>query len=102
MEMITDIFGRKIRLTDERWEYIVNKRPILRNLRTECEITISEPELIKRSTYDPEVVLCYRYFKELMGGKYIVGVVRIDYDSFVVTGYITDRIKRGEVIWRKS
>jgi hypothetical protein len=102
MVIITDRFDRKIRLTDERWNYIIHKRPIMKELRTEFEDTIKGPELVKSSVYDSEVVLYYRYFKELFDGKYIVATVKIDDDNFVVTGYITDRIKKGDVIWKKS
>jgi hypothetical protein len=102
MRILTDRFGKKIRLTTERWRYIVHKRPILENMRTEFEVTIKDPELIKRSVYDPEVVLYYRYFKELLGGKYVVAVIKMNDDDFVVTGYVTHRIKRGDVVWKKS
>ncbi len=74
----------------------------MKNLRTEFENTIKEPEIVKRSAYDPEVVLYYLYFKELLGGKYIVAVVKIDDDNFVVSGYVAHKIKRGDVIWKKS
>lgn len=102
MVIITDRFKRKIRLTDERWNYIIHKRPIMKELRTEFEDTIKGPELVKSSVYDSEVVLYYRYFKELFNGKYIVAAVKIDDDNFVVTGYVTDRIKKGDVIWKKG
>lgn len=103
MDVIYDRFGRKIRLTDERWSYIVHKHPVLLELRTEFENTIKEPELVTSSVYDPEVLLYYRYFKELLKGKYVVAVVKINKeDNFVVTGYVTDRIKKGNVIWKKS
>jgi hypothetical protein len=102
MHVITDRFDKRIRLTRERWEYIVHKHPILKNLRTEFEDTIKEPELVKGSTYDPEVLLYYKYFKKLLGGKYIVAVVKIDGDNFVVTGYVAHRIKRGDEVWKKS
>jgi len=103
MDVISDRFGRRIRLTGERWNYIAHKHPILLELRTEFENTIKEPELVASSVYDPDVLLCYRYFKELLKGKYIVAVVRISKeDNFVVTGYVTDRIKKGNVIWKKS
>jgi hypothetical protein len=102
MRIIPDRFGRKIRLTDERWNYIVHKRPIMEGLRTEFEYTIKGPELVKSSVYDSEVVLYYRYFKELFNGKYIVAVVKIGGDNFVVTGYVTGRVKKGDVVWKKG
>jgi len=29
-------------------------------------------------------------------------VVRIDEDKFMITAYITDKIKRGEEVWKKD
>ncbi len=102
MTAVTDKFGREIRLTDERWRHIVHKHPVLKNLRIEFENTISDPEIIKRSIYDSEVLLYYSYFKEISGGKYIAAVIKINDDNFVVTGYVTNRVKEGEIIWKKS
>jgi hypothetical protein len=60
-EIIVDRFNKEIRLTRERWDYIVSKRPILGGYKKQFINTIQEPELI-----------------------------------------ISDRIKEGEVIWRKD
>lgn len=50
-----------------------------------------------------EVLLYYRYFKELLNGKYVVAVAKISKDgNFVITGYVTDRIKKGTILWEKS
>ncbi len=102
MSTVADRFGRKIRLTDERWNYIISKRPIMKSLKTEFKGALLEPELVKSSIYDTEVLLYYRYFKELLYGKYVVAVIKVNHDNFVVTGYVTDRIKKGDIIWKKG
>src|SRR3989337_3114809 len=102
MDIVIDKFGRKIRLTDERWEYIVSHHPEMKELRKKFEDALKEPETIIKSVYGSEVVLYYRYYKEILKGKYIVWVVKINMDSFVLTGYVTDRIKEGEAIWKKD
>jgi hypothetical protein len=101
-EAIFDSFNREIRFTRERWDYIVSKRPIMSEYKKQFIDTIKEPELIKTSVYDPEVVLYYKHFKNILGGKYMVTVIKMDTDRFVLTGYVSDRIKEGEVIWRKD
>lgn len=102
VEVIVDIFNREIRFTRERWDYIVSKRPIMGKFREQLIDTIKKPEFIKKSVYDSEVVLYYKHFKDILGGKYMVVALRINIDRFVLTGYISDRIKKGEVIWEKD
>jgi hypothetical protein len=69
VEVIYDRFGREIRFTEERWKYIASKRPIMSKYRRQFIDTIREPEFIKKSVYDPEVVLYYKHFKDILGGK---------------------------------
>lgn len=102
IEVIYDRFGREIRITEERWNYIISKRPILRKLKKHLIETIKEPELIKESAYDRQVALYYKHFKNILGGKYMVAVIKINIDKFVLTGYVSDRVKEGEVIWEKD
>lgn len=101
-EVIYDRFAREIRFTEERWNYIVSRRPIMSKFKKQFIDTIMEPEFIKKSVYDPEVVLYYKHFKDILDGKYMVAVIKINIDKFVLTGYISDRIKKGEVIWEKD
>lgn len=48
--------------------------------------------------------LYYRFYQRTMvGGKYLCVVVRAGPDdAFVVTAYLTDRIKQGKIIWPKE
>jgi len=46
-------------------------------------------------------VLFYRHYKHIYEGKYMCVVVRLDEKS-IVAAYITDRIKSGDVIWKKN
>jgi hypothetical protein len=32
----------------------------------------------------------------------MVAVIKINIDRFVLTGYISDRIKKGDVLWKKD
>jgi hypothetical protein len=43
----------------------------------------------------------YRYYlRTIVGGKYLCTVVKVsETDAFVLTAYLTDRIKRGETLW---
>jgi hypothetical protein len=61
------------------------------------EETLRNPELVIRSRSDPTATLCYRYYlRTLVGGKWLCVV-----EAFVLTAYLTDKPKKGEVLWRK-
>lgn len=72
----------------------------MRGQLAKIQETLRSPEIIKRSNYDPEVVLFYRFYATLEGGKHIAVVVKWGRRrSFVLTAYLTDRVKRGVTIW---
>ena len=56
---------------------------------------------IGRAFSDPQARLYYRfYFRTIVGSKYLCVVVKmLDDDAFVLTAYLTDRIKKGVVLW---
>lgn len=67
--------------------------------------TLLSPQKVIRSLSDPGAYLYYRfYFGTRVGDKYLCVVVKIKGDdTFILTAYLTDTIKKGEVIWpRKS
>jgi len=96
-----DKFNRKITLSDERWKHITETHPELIDMLDVLKETLEEPELIKQSVYDENVILIYKYHGHIYDGKYICVVVTLD-NGLLVTAYITDRIKKGEIIWTKN
>lgn len=96
-----DKFNRRIMLSEERWKHITETHPELKRMLKELEGALENPELIliKRSVYSDNVF--YRYCEHIYEGKHICVVVKLDEES-IVTAYITDRIKRGEVLWKKN
>lgn len=98
---LSDRFNRRITLTEERWNHIIETHPELKEMLKELEGTLQDPESIKKSVYNENVVLFYRYYEHIYEGKYMCVVVNLDNES-IVTAYITDRIKRGEILWEKS
>ncbi len=67
-----------------------------------CE-TLADPDLVVRSTTDDETFLNYRYYlRTMVGDKWLCVLVKhADEDTFILTAYFTDKVKRGETIWRK-
>ncbi len=90
--------GIKIRVTEERWDYIVTvKHPSMHNKISDILQMISDPIQIRRSKRDPTIYLYY--------GKtdlFICAVCKhLDGEGFLITAYMTDKIKTGEVVWKK-
>jgi len=96
-----DVFGNNIRLTSERWNHIVEEHPEVRSYQHCLDEILKEPDSVKRSKKDRNVLLYYRYYPKMLGGKYLLAVAKITFRSFLITFYITDQIKGGEFIWRR-
>ena len=96
-----DYEGRSIRLTAERWEHIQD-HPEMVEMGDAIQETLRSPDVVVRSRIDPKAHLYHRfYFGTRVGEKYLCVVVKIqDTDAFVLTAYMTDKIRRGEVLWR--
>ena len=99
---INDYRGHQVELTMERWQHIVTEHPEMKGFQKKLPEILSEPDLVKRSKKDKEVLLYYRYYADILGGKYLLVAAKIQRRSFVLTCYITDRIKEGDVIWQKN
>ena len=97
-----DYQGLQIRLTDERLRHILRRHSYLVGMERVIPETLETPEEVRRSTSDPShVILYYRWYTGIrIGDKYMCVVVRmLEEDAFVITAYMTDRIKQGEAIW---
>lgn len=102
MKLLYDYEGRAIRLTDERLEHIL-EHPEMRQMLSAIEETITNPEKVIQSISDREAHLYYRlYIGTQVGDKYLCVVVKIrQQDAFILTVYLMDTIKKGDVIWSK-
>ncbi len=101
MGAISDYDGRAIRLTNERWKHI-SDHPEMAQMREAVEETLRAPEIVIESLSDPAARLYYRFYhRTIVGGKHLCAVVKIlAEDAFLVTAYLTDRVKEGRVIWQ--
>lgn len=90
--------GIPIRLTDERWAHITDEHGELTGLRSEVMRTIDEPSRIFTGAAAELLAI-----RELELGKYIVVVYReLDEDGFVITAFLTRRIRsleRRKQLW---
>ena len=99
---IIDRFGRKIRLSKERHNHIV-ERPEMENQDERIKETILDPEIVRESNHDPEVWLYYRFYEEgPVRGKFLVSIIKIQNgEGFIITSFYTDKVKEGAVIWKR-
>ncbi len=70
-------------------------------MREALEETLGAPEVVQESVSDPAARLYYRfYLRTMVSGKYLCAAVKLTVeDAFVVTAYLTDRIKKGRIVW---
>lgn len=100
MKAITDCFGREVRLTNERLTHILG-RAEMRDMREEIIHTLQTPEEVRISRTDTNVRLFYEFYsRTAVGDKWLCVVVKyLTDDAFVITAYLTDRLKAGERVW---
>ena len=103
MRIFIDLFDRKIKLTEERREHILERLEMI-NQELKIEETLANPELIKISVSAEDVVIYYRkYPKTPVTSKYLAVVVKLNSkENFIISSYFTDRIKKGELVWKKN
>ena len=100
MKPIRDCFGREVRLTDERLAHILD-RPEMQNMRDEIIRTVRAPAEVRVSRSDTNVRLFYEFYaRTQVGDKWLCVVVKyLENDAFVITAYLTDKLKAGEILW---
>ena len=104
MTYLEDIYGRQIRLTDERYMHIETDHPEMDSQLSRMQETLANPNVIVRSRTDQDVELFYKHYRTTpVTEKYLCVVVKtIADDSFIITAYFTDTVKRGEVLWESK
>ena len=97
---VTTPLGFPVRCTRSRWEFIVvHKHPILAGREDDIRSTLADPDEVRRSRKDSDVLLFYRG----QWPRWFCAVVRrADGSGMLITAYPTDAIKAGEATWTRS
>ena len=106
--MVQDVYfqvetldGIIIRTTKENWQRIVTtKHPSIIKYEEQVKETLKDPDQMRKSQQDSRVRL---YYKSI--GKLYVCVVTDHVtakEGYIITAYLTDRIKEGEQIYVKT
>jgi hypothetical protein len=92
--------GFTVHCTRRYWEFIVTyKHPVLVGGEAEVAHTLAEPNEVRRSRKDPNVLLFYR----CTAPCWLCAVAKHENGSaFLITSYPTDPIKMGETMWTTS
>jgi hypothetical protein len=96
---VQSALGYKICITRPYWFKILrDKHPAMRGKEQHVQRALTEPLEVRRSKSDPHVYLYYRQY-----GKRFICVIARHQNSkgFVITTYISDNIKEGEIVWKR-
>ena len=100
---ITSETGKRIRTTKGYWEMITKqKHPIIEELETEVKETIKSPNEVRQSRKDNSIHLYYKRYPTLKNRFICVLIKCLNKNGFVVSAYLADNVKKGEVVWRKK
>jgi len=102
MKKYKTAIGKIVELTEERKNYFLTKHPELKPHFPKIKTVLSKPAEIRLSKRDGRVLLFYKFFDKILGGKYIVVVVKINSRNFIITVHITDKIKAGRKYEKES
>lgn len=90
------VLGKDIEITTERKKHILTFHPDLKPYFSKIKQILLKPDEIRISKSDPKVLLFYRYFDKILGGKFIVVTTKINQRSFILTAYLTKKKLSGE------
>jgi len=100
VETVNSKNGIPIRLTDERWAHITEEHCELAGQREDVLETISDPLRILEGSCGELLAI-----REINSGLFLVVVYReLDNDGFIITAFLTTRIRpieRRKQIWAK-
>jgi len=96
-ERAISVNGVPIRLTEERWEHIVEDHDDLDGYRADCANVVEDPDFVLRGHMGALIAV-----KGYGRDRYLAVIYReeSDDDGFVITAYFTDTINRKSIVWR--
>ena len=97
MQIFHSLILEEIELTTERKDHILKAHPELKAHLEKLSKVLSGPDEIRISRFDKNVLLFYKFFAKVKSGKYINVTVKTGDRNFVLTSYITDKIRAGEI-----
>jgi len=95
--------GKIIRLTEVQWLHVVFFHPEVEGEQKKLREVLENPEVVVRGATEDTKIYYKFYPSTPVASKYLAVVVKVlDREGFIVTSYFTERVRRGEVLWRKT
>ena len=92
-----------IRLDEDRWRHVLG-HPEMENQRSKVKETLVDPDEIRESVRSSSIWLFYKlYTGTPVSKKYLLVAVQVlNGEGFIVTTFFTDKVKKGDLIWKKK
>jgi len=100
--LYVDVFGGEVVLADTVRATILEKHPEASDFIDSLAEVLAKPDEVRQSVRDTRVVLYYQFRTSVLEGKWVVVVVKRIDRNFISTLYATDKIKSGDVLWKKT
>lgn len=96
---VPTLLGFRVVGSAETWHRITMiKHPPMRHRLADVQQTLAEPDEVRRSMNDPDVLLFHRRVEP----RWVCAVARRSADvGYLITGYPADTIKRGDLVWTR-
>lgn len=102
MKIVRSHNNTPIRLTDERWQHIVQRHPEIATFQERILETVSQPSQIQEGDYG--TLMAIRFYAETpLTSKYLIVVYRETQstDGFVLTAYLASKLSiRRKTLWK--
>ena len=96
---IKSALNKQIRTTQSYWQKItIVKHPSIKGKEKEASEVLKSPDIIRVSNSDKKVFL---YYKKYLKNYLCVVVKHENGKGFIITVYMTNKIKEGKQIWTK-
>ena len=97
--VLVDVFGHRLHFDSDHRRHILSEHPEVRPYLSRLAEVFRSPDWVKRSRRRPQVYLYYRFYDDVFDGKYLLGVAALGQRPMVLTYYVTDSVKQGELLW---
>lgn len=102
MKIVRSHYNTPIRLTDERWQHIVQRHPEMVTFQESVLETVSQPSQIQEGDYG--TLMAIRFYAETpLTSKYLIVIYRETQpdDGFVLTAYLASKLStRRKILWK--
>lgn len=103
MLITKSVDGVPIRLTEERWQHIVDRHPEMKEQKAKVLETVATPDYVQKGDFDTKIAIKFHQGTPLTD-KHLAVIYRetSPSDGFIITAYFaTEPAKWREVLWRR-